>query len=110
VRVDWSPPEEHRGLGADVNEVIVNLVSTGSALAIAAAVKQFRTRFPRHKVEVEGDTEDDHAEPDDGGRPGRLIGGGHSRDHQPPGAPCHGRDRRRCDAGNPAVAGSCGGS
>jgi hypothetical protein len=60
VRVDWSPPEERRGLGADANEVIVNLVSTGSVVAIAAAVKQFRTRFPRHKIEVEG-------EPDYGG-------------------------------------------
>jgi hypothetical protein len=62
VQVDWTPPQEHRGLGADVNEVIVNLVSTGSVVAIAAAVKQFRARFPRHKIEVEGE-----AEPDDSG-------------------------------------------
>jgi hypothetical protein len=47
-------------LGADVNEVIVSLVSTGSGVAIAAAVKSFRKWAPRCKVEVEG-------EPDDGG-------------------------------------------
>jgi hypothetical protein len=31
VRVEWAPPdgEEQRGLGGDVNEVIVSLVSTG---------------------------------------------------------------------------------
>jgi hypothetical protein len=59
VQVDWSPPHEERGLASDINEVIVNLVSTGSALAIAAGVKQFRQRFPRHKIEVEGEKEDD---------------------------------------------------
>ena len=57
VRVEWSPPREERGLASDINEVVVNLVSTGSALAIAAAVKQFRQRFPRHKIEVEGEKE-----------------------------------------------------
>ena len=65
VRVEWSPPveEEPRGLGADVNDVIVSLVATGTAAAIAAAVRRFRNYGPRSKgkVEVEGEL------PDDGG-------------------------------------------
>jgi len=59
VRVGWTPPREQRGLGADVNEVIVNLVSTGSVVAITAAGKRFRERFPHHKVDVEGEEHDD---------------------------------------------------
>lgn len=58
VAVEWSRPHEERGLSADLNEVIVNLVSTGSAVAIAAAVKNFRNRVPRAKVDVEGKTDD----------------------------------------------------
>lgn len=61
VRVEWSrPDEEQRGLGADVTQVVVNLVSTGTGAAIALAVKRFRERAPQAKVDVEG-------EPDDGG-------------------------------------------
>jgi hypothetical protein len=64
VRVEWSPPdgEEPRGLGADVTQVVVNIVSTGTIAAMAAAVYRFRNFRPRDKgkVEVEG-------EPDDGG-------------------------------------------
>jgi len=52
VAVEWSRPYEERGLSADLNEVIVNPVSTGSAVAIAAAVKNFRNRVPRAKVDV----------------------------------------------------------
>ncbi len=40
---------------ADVNQVIVSLVSTGAALAIADAVKKFRKQHPRSKVEVMGE-------------------------------------------------------
>jgi hypothetical protein len=65
VRVEWSPPaeQEPRGLGADVNGVIVGLVVTGSAAAIAAAVRKFRSYGPRSKgrVKVEGE------QPYDGG-------------------------------------------
>jgi hypothetical protein len=32
--------------------VVINLVSTGSALGIAAAVKQFRQRFPKATVKA----------------------------------------------------------
>jgi hypothetical protein len=39
---------------ADVNQVIVSLVSTGAALAIAEAVKKFRKQNPKSKIEVMG--------------------------------------------------------
>jgi hypothetical protein len=60
VQVSWTPPREERGLATDVTAVVINLVSTGSAVGIAAAVKQFRQRFPKATVKVDG-------EPDDGG-------------------------------------------
>jgi hypothetical protein len=60
VEVNWTPPPEERGLATDVTAVVINLVSTGSAVGIAAAVKQFRQRFPKAAAKVEG-------EPDDGG-------------------------------------------
>jgi hypothetical protein len=64
VRVEWSPPAEpeERGIGADVNDVVVSLVSTGTVAAIGYAVRRFRNFGPRSKgkVEIEG-------EPDDGG-------------------------------------------
>lgn len=40
---------------ADVNQVVVSLVSTGATLAIAEAVKKFRQQHPRSKVEVVGE-------------------------------------------------------
>jgi hypothetical protein len=59
VHVDWSPPSgvEHRGLGADATQVVINLVSTGPIAAIGAAVKRFRALVPHGKVEVEGEGE-----------------------------------------------------
>jgi hypothetical protein len=69
VRVEWSRPEEDRSLGADVNDVIVAMVASGGTAAIAAGVKKFRDMFrhARYSVEVEGETEDDQAQPDDDG-------------------------------------------
>jgi hypothetical protein len=61
VRVVWSPPREERSLGADVNAVVVTLVSTGTIAGITAAVARFRKWAPRAKVELEGE------QPDDGG-------------------------------------------
>jgi hypothetical protein len=43
---------------ADVNQVVVSLMSTGATLAIAEAVKKFRERHPRSKVEVLGEKVD----------------------------------------------------
>jgi len=69
-RVDWSPPEEGRSLGSDVNNVVVQMVATGGVLAITAGVKQFREwfRHGRYRVKVEGEADDDDAEPDGSGR------------------------------------------
>lgn len=39
------PPDERRGLGADVNDVVTSLVSTGTVVAMTAAVDKFRQRF-----------------------------------------------------------------
>jgi hypothetical protein len=41
----------------DVNPVIVSLVSSGSLMAIASAVKKFRKRTPEGKVEVEDEAQ-----------------------------------------------------
>jgi hypothetical protein len=45
-------PRERRGLDADLTEVIVNMVSTGSVLGITAAVNRFRKRVPQAKVVI----------------------------------------------------------
>ena len=52
---DWTRATERRGLGTDVNEVIVQMVATGGVMVIAAGVKQSRQRSPRYKVDVEGE-------------------------------------------------------
>ena len=71
VSVQWSPPaeEEGRGLGADVHQVVVSIVSTGTVAAITAAVRRFRKFGPRDKgkVEVEGEPpgEEDDQDQDD---------------------------------------------
>lgn len=39
----------------DANQVVIDLVSTGRDVAIAAAVKKFRNLAPGGKVEVEGE-------------------------------------------------------
>lgn len=64
VQVEYTPPEEQRGIGGDLNEVVVNLVSTGTVVAIGAAVKKFRERVPRAKVKVEGEDAGEAAPPE----------------------------------------------
>jgi hypothetical protein len=62
-------PQEHKELLRvvldDFNQVTVSLVSTGSLMAITAAVKKFRKRPGRGKVEV-----DEAQEPGDKKEPG----------------------------------------
>jgi hypothetical protein len=61
-RVEWERPTEYRyWIGSDLNEVAVNVVSTGTLAAIGLAVHKFRKWAPRVKVKVEGEG------PDDGG-------------------------------------------
>ena len=42
---------------ADLNQVVLSLVSTGAAAAIASAVKKFRSRASHSKVEVVGEAQ-----------------------------------------------------
>jgi hypothetical protein len=71
VRVEYTPPEEKRGYVVDdINQVVVNLICTGTGAAILAGVQRFKKHHPRHKVDIESD---DGTGPDDGGF---LPGGG----------------------------------
>ena len=47
----WMPPAEarQRGIGGDVKRVVVNLLSVGTAAAIAYAVRRFGNYGPRSK-------------------------------------------------------------
>lgn len=68
VQVEYEPPPEERDLAGMAQEVVVNVVSTGTLVAIAAAVKRFRARFPRHRVDADPDVNELAAdEPDDAG-------------------------------------------
>ena len=57
---------------SDLNQVAINLVSTGAAAAIAMAVKKFLKRTPHAKVEVEGEppTLEDNCPPSPQPHPG----------------------------------------
>jgi hypothetical protein len=66
VRVEWTPPEERRGIdySTDIQALVVAVVAmkaTGAPAAIKAAVKKFRARVPWAKVEIQDES------PDDGG-------------------------------------------
>lgn len=45
VRVDWTPPEEKRDLGAIAAAVAIGIVASGSYDAIKAAVRKVRDRL-----------------------------------------------------------------
>jgi hypothetical protein len=49
--VEWERPQEQRGLGEMAQETVVQMVATGSLLAIKVAVDKFRKHM-RGKVEV----------------------------------------------------------
>jgi hypothetical protein len=55
VHVQWQPPAEHRDLASATEGVVVSIVARGSIDAIRAAVRLFRSRFPRPRVDIEGD-------------------------------------------------------
>ena len=63
VRVDWTPPEEQRGLGADATAVALSLVASGAYDAIKAAVAKMRERMPRAEIVIEDDPGGEDAEP-----------------------------------------------
>jgi hypothetical protein len=54
VTVDWTPPEERRGLGHDAHDIVVNLVATGVWVSVFKGVSVFRDRFKgRGRVDVD---------------------------------------------------------
>jgi hypothetical protein len=56
VQVEYEPPQEERGLGADIAAgVIVYILTKGGEEAIQVAVRRFRERTPRNQVTIEGD-------------------------------------------------------
>jgi hypothetical protein len=68
VRVEWTPPaeEEPRGLGADVHQVIVSLITPGRLPRSLRRVRRFRNYGPKDKgkVEVEGEPPGEVDDPD----------------------------------------------
>jgi len=50
--------DPHLNLRPDPNQVAINLVGTGTTVAIAAAMKKFLEHFPHSKVEVKDETQD----------------------------------------------------
>lgn len=48
---------------SDLNQIIVNLVSTGTVAAIATAVAKFRKRRPNSKVEIEDEAKAKESQP-----------------------------------------------
>jgi hypothetical protein len=58
VRVDWVPPQEKRGLGADVTDVVLSIVASGAYDAIKTAVMKMREWMPRAEIVIEGDQDD----------------------------------------------------
>jgi hypothetical protein len=63
VRVDWTPPQEQRGLGADATAVVLSLVASGAYDGIKAAVTKMREWMPRAEIVIENDPGDADAEP-----------------------------------------------
>ena len=60
VTVRWERPFEQRGMGEMAQEVIVQMVATGSVTAISAAVAKFRKHMNgRAEATVENDEMDD---------------------------------------------------
>ena len=55
VSVEWTPPTEHQGIGADADQVIVQLTASGAIAAITAAATKFRARVKHARVDVEGE-------------------------------------------------------
>jgi hypothetical protein len=62
VRVTWTPPQEQRGLGADVTDVVLSIAAAGAYDAIKAAVAKMRAWMPRAEIVIEDDEDDDAGE------------------------------------------------
>jgi hypothetical protein len=51
-------PKQAGELISDLNQIVINLVSTGGAAAITMAVKKFLKRAPHAKVDVKEETQE----------------------------------------------------
>jgi hypothetical protein len=63
VSVDWTPPQEQRGVGADATAVALSLVASGAYDAIKAAVAKMREWMPRTEIIIENEPGGEDAEP-----------------------------------------------
>jgi hypothetical protein len=55
--VEWTPPQEERGIG--VGEiVVVALIVRGTEMALEAAVAEIRKRWPKIVIRVRGKTDE----------------------------------------------------
>ena len=61
--VEWTPPREQHGLGADATAVVISLVASGAYDGIKAAVTKMREWMPRAEIVIENDPGDADAEP-----------------------------------------------
>jgi hypothetical protein len=64
VTVDYRPPAESRSFATALQEIVVQMVATGTALAIKDGVGRFLNRTEHIRLEIDG-------EPYYGGFPGR---------------------------------------
>ena len=64
VRVDYRPPLESRSFATALQEVVVQLVATGTALAIKDGVDRFLNRSYHIRLDIDGES---------------YYGGGHLR-------------------------------
>jgi hypothetical protein len=57
--IDWTPPEEERGVPEMAEATEVTIVTTGAIEAMKLGVRKFRERFGTARVKIEGEDEDD---------------------------------------------------
>lgn len=53
--MEWEGPSEARDVPGAAQEYVVTILANGTPAAIAVAVKLFRERFPRARVEDDDD-------------------------------------------------------
>ena len=58
LTLEYEPPLEERGAGAEVAAVVVSILSNGAYDAIKAGIRKFRERGGRGDIEVDGKPRD----------------------------------------------------
>lgn len=62
VRVEVEQPTEYRNDLSALEAVALSMIANGAYEAIKAGVAEFKRRFPRERVEIEGEEPDDEPE------------------------------------------------